>query len=46
MFLEDRRTLYNPYNVESLIFVDKLSLEIHKKLTSTLQKTGHDLDIA
>ena len=45
-FLEDRRALYNPYNIESPMFVDQSLIEIRRELTNTLQKIGEDSDIA
>lgn len=45
-FLEDRRALYNPYNIETPIFVDQSILEIRKKLTDTLQQLGDNPDIS
>lgn len=37
-FLEDRRALYNPYNIETPMFVDQSLFEIRKELTDTLQR--------
>lgn len=45
-FLEDRRALYNPYNIETPMFVDQSLLEIRKELTGTLQKIGDNPDIS
>ncbi|MFC2070040.1 DUF6650 family protein [Chloroflexota bacterium] len=45
-FLEDRRTLYNPYNIETPIFVDQSLLEIRKELTITLQRVGDNPEIS
>ncbi|MFC2051073.1 DUF6650 family protein, partial [Chloroflexota bacterium] len=45
-FLEDRRALYNPYNIETPIFVDQSILEIRKELTNTLQKLGDNPDVS
>ena len=45
-FLEDRRALYNPYNIETPIFVDQSILEIRKKLTDTLQILGDNPDVS
>ena len=39
-FLEDRRALYNPYNIEMPIFVDQSLLEIRKELTKILQEVS------
>jgi len=46
VFLEDRRTLYNPYNIETPMFVDQSLIEIRKELTSTLQRIGDNPDIS
>jgi len=46
VFLEDRRTLYNPYNIETTMFVDQSLIEIRKELTSTLQRIGDNPDIS
>ncbi|MBA7647738.1 hypothetical protein ES703_55517 [subsurface metagenome] len=46
MFLEDRRVLYNPYNIETPMFVAQSLLEIRKELTDTLQKIGDNSDIS
>jgi hypothetical protein len=45
-FLEDRRALYNPYNIETPICVDQSILDIRKVLTDTLQKLADDPDIS
>ncbi len=45
-FLEDRRALYNPYNIETPMFVDQSLLEIRKELTSILQRIGDNPDIS
>ena len=45
-FLEDRRALYNPYNIETPMFVDQSLLEIRKELTNTLQRIGNNPDIS
>ena len=45
-FLEDRRALYNPYNIETPMFVDQSILMIRKELTDTLQKLGDNPDIS
>lgn len=45
-FLEDRRALYNPYDIETPMFVDQSLIEIRKELTSTLQKIGDNTDIS
>jgi hypothetical protein len=45
-FLEDRRALYNPYDIETPMFVDKSILEIRKELTDLLIKVGEDADIS
>jgi hypothetical protein len=39
-FLEDRRALYNPYNIETPMFVAQSLIEIRKELTSLLQRIG------
>ena len=35
-FLEDRRALYNPYNIETPMWVMESVLEIRKKITEVL----------
>jgi hypothetical protein len=45
-FLEDRRALYNPYNIETPIFVDQSLIEIRKELTDTLQNIGDNPEIS
>lgn len=45
-FLEDRRALYNPYNLETPIWVTASVLQIRKKLTETLEKIEERSDIA
>jgi hypothetical protein len=45
-FLEDRRALYNPYNIETPLFVDQSLLEVRKELTDILQKIGDDSEIS
>lgn len=45
-FFEDRRALYNPYNIETPTWVTKSVLEIRKELTDTLQKLGDNKDIS
>ena len=45
-FLEDRRALYNPYNIETPMFVDQSLLEIRKELTNTLQGIGDNPEIS
>ena len=45
-FLEDRRALYNPYNIETPLFVNQSLLEIRKELTETLRKIGDNPDIS
>lgn len=45
-FLEDRRALYNPYNIETPMFVDQSLLEVRKKLTDTLQRIGDNPNIS
>ena len=37
-FLEDRRALYNPYNIETPMFVNQSLIEVRKELTTTLQR--------
>lgn len=46
IFLEDRRALYNPYNIETPLFVNQSLIEIRKELTETLQKVGDNPDIS
>ena len=45
-FLEDRRALYNPYNIETPMFVDQSLFEIRKELTDTLQRIGDNPNIS
>lgn len=45
-FLEDRRALYNPFNIETPMFVDQSILEIRKELTNLLQSLGNDSDVS
>lgn len=45
-FLEDRRSLYNPYNIETPMFVDQSILEIRKELTDILQTLGDNKDVS
>jgi len=45
-FLEDRRVLYNPYEIEDLRFVGQSLIEIRKKLTSSLQRIGDNPEIS
>ena len=45
-FLEDRRALYNPYNIETPMFVDQSLIEIRKELTSLLQRIGDHPEIS
>jgi len=44
-FFEDRRALYNPFNIETPIFVDLSILEIRKKLTEILENIDESSDI-
>ena len=45
-FLEDRRALYNPYNIETPMFVGQSLIEIRKELTSLLQRIGDNREIS
>jgi hypothetical protein len=45
-FLEDRRALYNPYDIETPMFVDQSLLEIRKELTSSLQRIDDNPEIS
>jgi hypothetical protein len=45
-FLEDRRVLYNPYDIEDFGFVDQSLLEIRKELTGLLQSIGENPEIS
>jgi hypothetical protein len=45
-YLEDRRALYNPYDIENVMFVDQSILDIRKVLTDTLREVGDDSDIS
>lgn len=40
IFLEDRRALYNPYNMETVQWVDESVLSIREELTERLQELG------
>lgn len=46
LFLEDRRALYNPYNIETPMFVEQSILEIRKELTEILKKIGADQNLS
>jgi len=37
VFLEDRRALYNPYDIEMPVYVDRSIIEIRHKLTEILE---------
>ena len=45
-FFEDRRALYNPYNIETSMWVIKSVLGIRKKLTDTLETLDENSDIS
>ena len=45
-FLEDRRALYNSFDMETPMFVDQSLIEIRKELTETLQKVGDNPDLS
>ena len=45
-FFEDRRALYNPFNLENPQYVIESILEIRKALTERLQVLGDDSDIS
>lgn len=45
-FFEDRRALYNPYNIETPMWVIESVLEIRKKLTDTLETLDENSDIS
>lgn len=45
-FFEDRRALYNPYNIETPMWVIESVLEIRKKLTDTLEALDDNSDIS
>jgi len=42
VFLEDRRALYNPYNMETVRWVDESVLKIREELTERLQQLGEE----
>ena len=46
IFFEDRRALYNPYDMETPHWVIDSVLEIRRKLTETLTSIDQDSDIA
>src|SRR4030042_229704 len=45
-FLEDRRALYNPYDIEMPEYVSRSILEIRKEITDMLQRIGENPDIS
>ena len=45
-FLEDRRALYNPYDIEMPVYVARSILEIRKELTAILQSIGDNPEIS
>ena len=45
-FLEDRRALYNPYNMETPLWVMESILAIRERFTETLQTLPGDSDIS
>jgi len=45
-FLEDRRALYNPYDIEMPIYVDQSLVEIRRELTRLLQTIDDDSDVS
>ena len=45
-FLEDRRALYDPFDIETPRFVDQSLIEIRKELTSSLQRIGDNPEIS
>lgn len=45
-FFEDRRALYNPYNIETPLWVTQSVLEIRKELTNNLQKLDENPEIS
>lgn len=45
-FLEDRRALYNPYDMETPVWVIESVLEIRRRLTETLGALDEDADIS
>lgn len=46
LFLEDRRALYNPYNMETVHWVDESVLKIREELTNTLQQLAEESEAA
>lgn len=46
VFLEDRRALYNPYNIEMPEYVDRSIIEIRHELTDTLKNLDEDSEIS
>ena len=42
IYLEDRRALYNPYNMETMHWVDESVLKIREELTGSLQQLGEE----
>jgi hypothetical protein len=44
-FLEDRRALYNPYDIEMPEYVARSIIEIRKELTDTINKIDDNQDI-
>jgi len=45
-FLEDRRALYNPYNIETVLWVTESIMEIRKRLTDVLETLDDGSDIS
>ncbi|MGA9760971.1 MAG: DUF6650 family protein [Gaiellaceae bacterium] len=43
VFLEDRRALFNPYDLEAEIFVEQSVQQIRSELTKVLQAIGEDV---
>ena len=46
VFLEDRRALYNPYNMETVRWVHESVLKIREELTNTLQQLAEESEAA
>ncbi len=46
VFLEDRRALFNPFDIEMPVYVDRSIIEIRHELTEILKILGENSDIS
>jgi len=46
VFLEDRRALFNPFDIEMPVYVDRSIIEIRHELTEILKVLGENSDIS